>query len=153
MVELLAVIVILGILSAFSVTAILSISKNQKQQNYESSINGLLAGARSYFADNLSVNEVTVDELITDKLGYADLDPTAKKVVTNTNNHNSINDKRVDGNIYKTACGNESYKMKIEITVPKKISEPDGEVITYNDCACEEQGSNINTEAKKLCTD
>ena len=137
MVEILAVIVLLGVLSIFTVTALVSISNKQKQQNYESAINGLLAGARSYFADNLNTNTVTVNKLITNNLGYADLDDKAKNVI-------GLNTK-----INKVPCGGESFKTKIIIEVPKKISEPKGDTTTYNDCGCAEQGAG---NGDKLCT-
>ncbi len=137
MVEILAVIVLLGVLSIFTVTALVSISNKQKQQNYENAINGLLAGARSYFADNLNTNTVTVNDLITNNLGYADLDDKSKNVIG------------LNTDINKVTCSDTSFKTKIIIEVPKKISEPNGDKVTYNDCGCAEQGAG---NGDKLCT-
>ena len=55
LVELLAVIVILGILLSISTVAVNSIRKKQDEKNLENQISSVLTGAKSYVADNPSV--------------------------------------------------------------------------------------------------
>ena len=52
LVELLAVIVILGIVLSVSIVSVNSIRKKQEKENKENVISSILTGAKSYVADN-----------------------------------------------------------------------------------------------------
>ena len=109
LVELLAVIVILGILIAFSTISISKIKKKQDQKNYENVISSILTGAKAYNAE-VRKSSFTVEELI--KSGYVDFDQ---------NKYPDLKNKSVT----KESCSN---NLKVRYVL-------DG----YNDCGCEEQ--------------
>ena len=124
LVELLAVIVILGILISLSIVAIGNLNKSQKKENKRNTIISILSGARQYFAENPNSSSVDVDKLKSEK--FVDFD------------NNAIN---IDGGsmVRYAECVN-SLKRALYITI-------DGS--TYNDCGCSNQdGANSD----KLCS-
>ena len=141
LVELLAVIVILGILLSISTVAVNNIRKQQDEKNLENQISSVLTGAKSYVADNPSViydlttgaKSVNVQKLIDgDYVSIKDLNKFDKTSVTIKKCDNETNP--------------ENVKLKYSITINiNNINK------TYNDCGCEEQ--NLGTrESDKLCT-
>lgn len=127
LVELLAVMVILGILLAVSTVAVVNIKNKQDKKNRENIISSILTGAKRYVADNPSVlsnKEVEVKDLLNNN--YVDFDKE------------KYSDLLTDVKI--VPCG-DSLKLKYSIK---------GEDKTYNDCGCEEQSSgSTNT----ICTE
>lgn len=125
LVELLAVIVILGILISLSIVAIGNLNKTQKIENKRNTIISILSGARQYFAENPNSSSVKVSDLKSGK--FVDFD------------NNAIN---IDGDpmVQYTECGEGSLKRALNITIDDS---------TYNDCGCSEQSGN----ATKLCSD
>lgn len=130
LVELLAVIVILGILLSISTVAVNSIRKKQDEKNLENQISSVLTGAKSYVADNPSVlynlsTQVSIEigDLINGD--YVSIKDTAKF-------SNSVKIKKCSDNV----------KLMYFITVDGK---------TYNDCGCKEQELGTG-ESDKLCT-
>ena len=125
LVELLAVIVILGILISLSIVAIGNLNKSQKKENKRNTIISILSGARQYFAENPNSSSVDVDKLKSEK--FVDFD------------NNAFN---IDGNstVQYTECGGSSLKRALNITI-------DGSTY-YNDCGCSGQSG----DATKLCS-
>lgn len=142
LVELLAVIVILGILLSISTVAVNNIRKKQDEKNLENQISSVLTGAKSYVADNPSViydltpagtKYVEVKKLINgDYVSIKDLDKFRDKKVMIKKCDNGIN--------------SENVKLKYSITI--NINNTD---TTYNDCGCENQKLGTG-ESDKLCT-
>lgn len=140
LIELLAVIVILGILLAISTVAVNSIRKNQQEENRRNTISGILTGARRYASDNntlsnLDVNNKTMDISVKDIVdgNYADID---------INEYNDIYD---NGIVSVAICDNNSNKVMYSYN-DKTVDK------TYNDCGCKEQ-SNGSNPSSELCTD
>lgn len=141
LVELLAVIVILGILLSISTVAVNNIRKKQDEKNLENQISSVLTGAKSYVADNPSVlynlsTQVSIEigDLINgDYVSIKDLDKFRDKKVMIKKCDNGIN--------------SENVKLKYSITI--NINNTD---TTYNDCGCENQKLGTG-ESDKLCTD
>ena len=137
LVELLAVIVILGILLSISTVAVNKIRQKQNEENLKNQISSVLTGAKSYVADNPSViynltptdtKSVEVEELINgDYVSIKDLN----KISKNT----EVKIKKC-----KSEMNSDDVKLMYFITVDSK---------KYNDCGCKEQKSG---ESDKLCT-
>ena len=144
LVELLAVIVILGILLSISTVAVNNIRKTQDEKNFENQISSVLTGAKSYIVDNPSkiynvttqTVEIDVETLIKDD--YVSIDSKFLK---------KFNGKKVEINpcISKSEWGGgvSSSKLKYSIEIDNK---------PYNDCGCKGQDSGTG-ESAKLCTD
>ncbi len=136
LIELLAVIVILGILLSISTIAVTSIRKKQATENRRNIISGILTGARSYVSYNntlssLENGQTTIEiEDIVDS-GYASLD---------TNEYADI----YKGVVTVAVCSNNANKIAYSF-----IDKEEG--VTYNDCGCEDQ--NMNSDSEELCTD
>ena len=104
LVELLAVIVILGILLSISTVAVNNIRKQQDEKNLENQISSVLTGAKSYVADNPSViydlttgaKSVNVQKLIDgDYVSIKDLNKFDKTSVTIKKCDNETNPENV----------------------------------------------------------
>lgn len=137
LIELLAVIVILGILLAVSTVAVNSIRKKQAAENRRNTISGILTGARRYASDNNTLSSLGEDsDTITIEVSdivdgnYADLD---------TNEYSDI----YGDTVTVTIC-DDNTKVK--------YSYADGST-TYNDCGCESQPENSDSDASELCTE
>lgn len=111
LVELLAVIIILGILVTFSTVAISKIKKKQDQKNYENVISSILTGAKAYNAEERIDGSISVLDLI--KSGYVDFD---------RNEYSDLVTKTVE----KEVCDDNDLKVRYVLD-------------SYNDCGCEEQ--------------
>lgn len=112
LVELLAVIVILGILLSISVVAVGKIKKNQDEENYKNVLSSILTGAKEYCTDrNISTEEVDVKTLL-------------------ENNYTNFDEKKYselkDEKVTIAICHDNNNKTKYSIK-------------DYNDCGCEEQ--------------
>ena len=139
LVELLAVIVILGILLSISTVAVNNIRKKQDEKNLENQISSVLTGAKSYVADNPSViynltstdiKSVEVKKLIDgDYVSIKDLNKIKKDFVVNIRK-------------CKSAMDSDDVKLMYFITLDSG---------TYNDCGCKEQKLETG-ESDKLCT-
>ncbi len=169
LVELLAVIVILGILLSISVVAVGKIKKTQDEENYKNVLSSILTGAKNYIADHSeklntgcvsdkSENDelvacvstctenkwctlISVKGLINN--GYVDIDEgnSLYNDLINTTNNNTFNSRSV--RIEK--CDNSSklvyklYDLRDEFNTN-----------TYNDCGCKEQEEG---DSNTLCID
>lgn len=129
LVELLAVIVILGILLSISTVAVNNIRKQQDEKNLENQISSVLTGAKSYVADNPSV----IYDLTT---GVKSVN--VQKLIDG--DYVSIKDPTKFGNSVEIIKCPDKVKLMYFITVDRK---------TYNDCGCKRQESG---ESAKLCT-
>lgn len=137
LVELLAVIVILGILLSISTVAVNSIRKDQEVKNLENQISSVLTGAKSYVADNPSViyNLAPEDTKIVVVRKLIDGDYVSIKDLAKITKNSEVEIKKCDN-----AKNSENVKLMYSITVDSK---------TYNDCGCKNQESG---ESDKLCT-
>ncbi len=134
LVELLAVIVILGILLSISTIAVNKIKKEQDKENLKNQISSILTGAKSYVADNpkklynFPSGGVTIS--ISDLINgdYVSIKDSSK----------------FTGNVKIQKCS-DNVRLKYSYT----INIGDGEKI-YNDCGCKDQESEVSA---KLCTD
>lgn len=132
LIELLAVIVILGILLSISIVAVNSIRKKQEVENRRNVIIGVLAGARRYASDyntvfdEMELNgdaEYSVDVSSLVDGGYTDLDE---------NKYDDI----YNGSVFVEIC-DDNNKIK--------FIYKDGDK-TYNDCGCMQQNSENTSE-------
>lgn len=124
LVELLAVIVILGIVISISVLSVNNIRKKQEKENKENVISSILTGAKSYVTDNnLDVPISFKVEVLQDN--YTSFDK----------NKYDFNDKEVNVSV----CNNNDLKLEYSINIDNN---------TYTDCGCEEQ---IDENAAKIC--
>lgn len=137
--ELLAVIVILGILISFSTVSVIKIKEKQDKQNKENVISSILTGAKTYNAERKVEGSITVSDLYGDD--YVDFDI------------NKYSDLYKNGSVKKIECCDVNkqdcnpLKVKYSITV-------DG--VTYDDCGCKEQKDEEEQESvtsSRLCTD
>lgn len=127
LVELLAVIVILGIVLSVSIVSVNSIRKKQENENKENVISSILTGAKSYVADN-------------------NLDvPTSLKVEVLQDNYVSFDQKKYDfknKDVNVSTCKNNDLKLEYSINIDNNI---------YTDCGCElqEEGNSLKICIKK----
>lgn len=129
LVELLAVVVILGILSSIAIIAVNKVNETQKQVTEENIVSGILTGAKRYVADHPEVldNEmqVNLEDLKNGK--YTDYDESKLGL----------------------SADNVSDNVSIEIC-PENIKKLKYSFDKYNDCGCEENNDTTNT-ANKIC--
>lgn len=122
LVELLAVIAILGILLSVSTVAVFNIRNAQDKKNRQNLIINILTKAKEYVADHPEVLEESSPEVLVSKL--------------------NVNFNKKQSDIYSnlivviTKC--DGYKFKYSIAVGSD---------TYNDCGCESQTGVV----KELC--
>ncbi len=137
LVELLAVIVILGILISISTVAIVSISKKQDEKNRINVISAILTGAKEYVAENPTIlNQLSSS---TDaKIAVNDL-KSGNFVDFDEKKYPSFKD--LDVNI-KLCTDDASGKLKYILSVDGK---------TYNDCGCELQASGSDSTSENIC--
>lgn len=135
LVELLAVIAILGILLSVSTVAVFNIRKRQDEKNRQNLIINILTKAKEYVADHPEVLEKASPEVLVSDLnvnfnkkqsGYLNLTVKIEKCIKN-----GIDDE---------------YKFKYTIINAPDIEAPD-QIKSYNDCGCEEQ----TDDAKEIC--
>ena len=128
LVELLAVIVILGIVLSVSIVSVNSIRKKQEKENRENVIGSILTGAKSYVADN-------------------NLDvPTSFKVEILQDNYVKKKKKEYDFKnkiVNISTCKNNDLKLEYSINIDNNI---------YTDCGCElqEEGNSSKNMHKKI---
>lgn len=128
LIELLAVMVILGILLSVTVVAVKNIKTKQEEKNRKNVISSILTGAKEYIADHPEVSSPIIDvgDLLTK---YVDFDQ---------NKYSDLANKTVE----KKTCTNNDLKRMFLIN--------DGNT-TYNDCGCELQDdAEVSNE---LCVD
>lgn len=124
LVELLAVIVILGIVLSISIVSVNNIRKKQEIENKENVISSILTGAKSYVTDNnLDLPTSFKVEVLQDN--YVSFD----------NNKYDFNNKEVDILI----CKNNDLKLEYSINIDNN---------TYTDCGCESQEEK---NSSKIC--
>ena len=126
LVELLAVVVILGILSSIAIISVNKVNEKQKEVTKENIISGILTGAKRYVADHPEVlDSITHSINLSDLKGkYTDYDENKLDNITDTT-------------VTIKTCDNE-LKLKYSFG-------------GYNDCGCEENNDTTNT-ANKICT-
>lgn len=152
LVELLAVVIILGILSSITAIAVINVKKKQDVNNFRNEISGILTGAKRY--DTELPGAITSDGVILSNLvnkGYTDIDSydRYKEVVSGIN---------ISGENHKIFYGQcpdtDNIKRKFYIILSYNTTDESGNVINnnveYNDCGCEQQVAST-TKAKKLC--
>ncbi len=129
LVELLAVVIILGILSSITAIAVINIKENQDVNNFRNEISGILTGTKIYNTEHpgsITIDGVELSDLVND--GYTDIDSY---------------DKYEDGENHLI-----SYQQCPDNIKRKFYIELDG--VEYNDCGCDMQEASTN-KAKKLC--
>lgn len=140
LVELLAVIVILGILSSIAVIASLKIKKEQDKNNAINMISGILTGAKRYVTDNpnkdinIADNELTINDLVNNKYTNVDITELTRLLGASENDE-------VKYSVCIDDDGNPTIKRAFYITISGN---------TYNDCGCAQQQS--STKAAKVCS-
>lgn len=138
LVELLAVIAILGILLSVSTVAVFNIRKRQDEKNRQNLIINILTKAKEYVADHPEVLEKSLPEVSVSDLnvnfnkkqkqsGYLNLKVQIEKCIK-------------EGSV-------DEYKFKYTIINAPDIEAP-AQKKNYNDCGCEEQTG----DAKEICT-
>lgn len=136
LVELLAVIAILGILLSVSTVAVFNIRNAQDKKNRQNLIINILTKAKEYVADHPEVLEKSSPEVPVSDLnvnfnkkqfGYLGLKVRIEKCIKD-----GIEDE---------------YKFKYTIINAPDIEDPD-QMKSYNDCGCEKQ----TDVAKEICT-
>ncbi len=129
LVELLAVVIILGILSSITAIAVINVKEKQDVNNFRNEINGILTGAKRYETEHpgaITPSGVMLSDLVNN--GYTDIDSYDKYEAGE--NHQ----------IYYEQCP-DNIKRKFYI-------ELNG--VEYNDCGCDLQEAST-VKAKKLC--
>lgn len=127
LVELLAVIAILGILLSVSTVAVFNIRKRQDEKNRQNLIINILTKAKEYVADHPEVLEEALPEVPVSELN----------VNFNKKQSDYLNLKVQIEKCIKDGVEDE-YKFKYSIDVAGD---------TYNDCGCESQ----TDSAKEIC--
>ena len=134
LIELLAVIVILGVILSISVVAVNSIKKKQDEENLKNVISSILTGAKRYCIENscnLSTGSynISVDEILNS--GYVSFDESKYSFSA----FNNVTVRKCSDTV-------ENLKQKIYYEIKYDSS-------TYNDCGCVLQN---NTEENiKIC--
>lgn len=124
LVELLAVIVILGIIISLSTVAIAGIKEKQDKKNYENVISSILTGAKAYNVDNkISIGSSISVETLLEK-GYVDFDQ--KKY-----------EKLINEIVTKNIC--DDNDLKEEYIFSEEFTRDDESKYNYTDCGCEAQ--------------
>ena len=124
LIELLAVIVILGILLSVSIVAVNNIRKKQDEQNRQNVISAILTGAKECVSDDICTSDnISVSDLLDNN--YVDFDRNKYEDL-------AIKEVKID------TCNN---KLKQKYTFDE-----------YNDCGCELQPS-TSTAAVNLCSE
>lgn len=132
LIEMLAVIVLLGILSVLVTVSVSKIKKKQDEKNKENTISAILSGAKKYATDkNISTGNVPVRDLLNGN--YVDFD---------LNEYGDLEGKTVS----IAVCDN---KNKREFVL-EGYTNSEGK--KYNDCGCNSQtlSESISTN---LCTE
>ncbi len=129
LVELLAVVIILGILSSITAIAVINVKKQQDVNNFRNEINGILTGAKRYETENPDemAQDVKLKDLVTG--GYTEIDTYDKYTYGE------------ETKIKYTKCDNDNIKRKFYIELNN---------VEYNDCGCDLQEASKD-KAKKLC--
>ena len=135
LVELLAVIAILGILLSVSTVAVFNIRKRQDEKNRQNLIINILTKAKEYVADHPEVLEEALPEVPVSELN----------VNFNKKQSDYLNLKVQIEKCIKDGVEDE-YKFKYTIINAPDIEAPDLKK-NYNDCGCEEQTG----DAKEIC--
>ena len=134
LIEVLAVIVLLGIVSAFAVTAVFNINRKQQEENYKNSISSILSGASNYYTDHIGgTGAPTLRTLIDD--GYVELDNDYVTRIGETTE------------VTKEYCSGSATKVRISIQVPASYKGSD-ETKIYNNCGCLNQNDESD---EQLC--
>lgn len=129
LVELLAVIVILGIILGITTVSVLKIKEKQDEKNLENTISSILTAAKEYNAET-RISSVSVSDLKSG--GYVDYDE---------------NEYNFYGYVTKTACTDDldaSNDLKF-----RYVFSHDG--TTYNDCGCKLNDEVTGTASDKIC--
>ena len=129
LIELLAVIVILGILTSIVTFSVSSIKKKQDVKNCENLIKNLLVDARRYTEENPS----KLDNLNTGGEAAIEIsDLLNAKMINPDELVNPIDKSEINGSITVTPCDTEIKKIKFSY---KNICTNDGTVISDKGCA------------------
>ena len=142
LIEVLAVIILLGILSIFSVTAITKIVSKQKNNNYKNTVSATLSAARKYFSDNLDKTSVSLKDLHSG--GYLEADSDYIDVMAPTST-----DKADSNKIKKESCASGMQTKIVIYNVSDKFKN--GTLTNYNDCGCDIQSSATQSDGHGLC--
>lgn len=167
LIELLAVIVILGIILAISTVAVNSIRAKQAAENRRNVFSSIFTAARRYIADhpefldqdisdsNLSFNKPTsggeqIDVIKLIEGNYLDIDETEYPELIYVHANESEGNRHVQ--VYK--CPDNDLKYYISFwDLPEDRENlswaKHKEYILYNDCGCVDQSSSVQTQ--ELC--
>ena len=146
LVELLAVIVVLGIILSITTVSILNLKEKQDEENIKNTISSILTAAKEYNVDNrLPVDDpdngkVSVSILRTGD--YVDYDEEAEYKGTP---YSSIFGGE---SVIKQSCGTDSLKVKYVFS--KSIETSEG-TKRYNDCGCMLNDEQNGSKSEKLC--
>lgn len=137
LVELLAVIAILGILLSVSTVAVFNIRKRQDEKNRQNLIINILTKAKEYVANHPEVLEVD---------NKATLEVSKLNVNFNKKQSSYLNLRVQIEKCIKEGGSVDEYKFKYTIIGAPDIEAP-AQTKNYNDCGCEEQTG----DAKEIC--
>lgn len=141
LVELLAVVIILGILSSITAIAVINVKKKQDVNNFRNEISGILTGAKRYETEHpgaITPDGVMLSDLVND--GYTNADDYKKYAECEGCNDDAKETSGKAHLIHYEQCP-DNIKRKFYI----KLNG-----VEYNDCGCEQQGTS-GAKAKKLC--
>ena len=149
LVELLAVIVILGVLLSITTVAVNNIRKKQDVKNYQNVISSILSGAKQYATDNnLSTESIAVEELLNGE--YVEFDRNEFSNLVGKSVEIQVNDVKrkfyIEVEIDKDGDGDDDIESKYT------VNKNNGKVI-FNDCGLEDQATGMNSVANELCID
>lgn len=162
LIELLAVIVILGVLIAITTVSVNGIRKKQEAENRRNAFSSILTGAKAYVAEHpevlnrnmgASAIEIGVVSIIQDN--YADIDENKYPELI-WNNGIKANGQRL---VKVGLCSGDTTKTRLYYALydkaddVKKLNYADTSKISgdvqYNDCGCEEQVGGVDSD--KIC--
>lgn len=151
LVELLAVIVVLGIILSITTVSILNLKEKQDEENIKNTISSILTAAKEY---NVSENRFGVGysngvEVSTLKNnGYVDFDEESK--YKGNKIYKDLLMKDDTYKVYKDTCTNPGAEMKIKYVFSESIETSEG-TKRYNDCGCMLNDEQNGSKSEKLC--
>lgn len=141
LVELLAVIVVLGIILSITTVSILNLKEKQDEENIKNTISSILTAAKEYNVEHRFSGSVSVDDLILE--GYVEYDGEAKY---KGNTYDSL---LGGASVIKQSCGNLKVQYVFEKAIYNSVEDKD---VKYNDCGCNlNQEVNVTEQSEKLC--
>ena len=150
LVELLAVIVVLGIILSITTVSILNLKEKQDEENIKNTISSILTAAKEYNVEHRfgvgHSNGVEVSTLKNN--GYVDFDEESK--YKGNKIYKDLLMKDDTYKVYKETCANPGAEMKIKYVFSKSIETSEG-TKRYNDCGCMLNDEQNGSKSEKLC--